>query len=96
MTIMTCLKFHFNWLMLTLIFGIQAFGTPRRVWRTTKKAGPYRVGSFRKAQTPFQITSMMLKICFEIFCEQYFNFVEIYGTAVRICKPIEQSEKTFR
>ena len=33
---MTHAKFHFNRLMLTLIFGIRA-------WRTTEKAGPDRV-----------------------------------------------------
>ena len=37
MTIMTHAKFHFNWLMLTLIFGIWASE------RTTEKAGPDRV-----------------------------------------------------
>ena len=34
--IMAHAKFHFNRLMLTLIFGIRA-------WRTTEKAGPDRV-----------------------------------------------------
>ena len=33
MDIMTHAKFHFNQLMLTMIFGIRA-------WRMTKKAGP--------------------------------------------------------
>ena len=43
MTIMTHAKFHFNRLMLTLIFGIWASETPPRAWRTTEKAGPDRV-----------------------------------------------------
>ena len=42
MAIMTHIKFHFNWLMLTLIFGIWA-SEPPRAWRTTEKAGPDRV-----------------------------------------------------
>ena len=44
MDIMTQAKFHFNRLMLTLIFGIRASGAPLpRAWRTTEKAGPDRV-----------------------------------------------------
>ena len=43
MAIMTHAKFHLNWLMLTLIFGIWASEPPRRAWRTTEKAGPDRV-----------------------------------------------------
>ena len=42
MDIMAHAKFYFNWLMLTLIFGIQA-SEPPRAWRTTEKAGPDRV-----------------------------------------------------
>ena len=42
MAIMTHTKFDFNWLMLTLIFGIWA-SEPPRAWRTTEKAGPDRV-----------------------------------------------------
>ena len=42
MAIMTHAKFHFNWLMLTLIFGIWASEPPRAL-RTTEKAGPDRV-----------------------------------------------------
>ena len=42
MAIMIHAKFHFNWLMLTLIFGIWA-SEPPRAWRTTEKAGPDRV-----------------------------------------------------
>ena len=42
MAIMTHAKLHFNWLMLTLIFGIWA-SEPPRAWRTTEKAGPDRV-----------------------------------------------------
>ena len=38
MDIMTHAKFHFNLLMLTLIFGIRA-------WQTTEKAGSDRVNS---------------------------------------------------
>ena len=44
MAIMTHAKFHFNWLMLTLIFGIWASESPR-AWQTTEKAGPVRVKS---------------------------------------------------
>ena len=44
MAIMTHAKFHFNWSMLTLIFGIWA-SEPPRAWRTTEKAGPDRVKS---------------------------------------------------
>ena len=48
MAIMIHAKFHFNWLMLTLIFGIWA-SEPPRAWRTTEKAGPDRVkGPFNK------------------------------------------------
>ena len=44
MDIMTHAKFHFNRLMLTLIFGIQASEPPPpRAWRTTEKAGLDRV-----------------------------------------------------
>ena len=42
MDIMTHTKFHFNRMMLTLIFGIRA-SEPPRAWRTTDKAGPDRV-----------------------------------------------------
>ena len=45
MTVMTHAKFHFNWLMLTLIFGIWA-SEPPRAWRTTEKARPDRVKKF--------------------------------------------------
>ena len=42
MDIMTHAKFHLNWLMLTLIFGIWAFEPPR-AGRMTEKARPDRV-----------------------------------------------------
>ena len=42
MDIMTHAKFHFNRLMLTLIFGIWTSKSPPRTWRTTEKAGPDR------------------------------------------------------
>ena len=42
MAIITHAKFNFNWLMLTLIFGIWA-SVPPRAWRTTEKAGTDRV-----------------------------------------------------
>ena len=48
MAIMTYAKFNFNWLMLTLIFGIWA-SEPPRAWRTTEKAGPDRVNPFLPA-----------------------------------------------
>ena len=38
-------KFHFNWLILTLIFGIwasESSPSPSQAWRTTEKAGPDR------------------------------------------------------
>ena len=41
MAIMTHAKFHFNRLMLTLIFGIWA-SEPSRAWQTAEKAGPDR------------------------------------------------------
>ena len=42
MAIMIHAKFHFNWLMLTLIFGIWASEPPPPpAWRTTEKAGLY-------------------------------------------------------
>ena len=47
MAIMTHAKFHFNRLMLTLIFGIWA-SEPPRAWRTTEKAGPDRVNGGAK------------------------------------------------
>ena len=40
MGIMTHAKFHFNQLILTLIFGIRASDPPPRAWGTTEKAGP--------------------------------------------------------
>ena len=43
MGIMTHAKFHFNRLMLTLIFGIRA---SEPAWRTTEKAEPDRVKIF--------------------------------------------------
>ena len=43
MGIMTRAKFHFNRLMLTLIFGVWASELPPRAWRATEKAGPDRV-----------------------------------------------------
>ena len=43
--IMTHAKFNFNQLMLTLIFGIQA-------WRTTEKAEPDRVNDFGQTFNP--------------------------------------------
>ena len=45
MAIMTHAKFHFNWLMLTSIFGIWASEPPPPAWRTTEKAGPDRVNA---------------------------------------------------
>ena len=44
MAIMIHAKFHFNWLMLTLIFGIWA-SEPPWAWQTTEKAGPDRVNN---------------------------------------------------
>ena len=41
MDIRTHAKFHFNQLILTLIFGIRA-SDPPRAWRTTEKARPDR------------------------------------------------------
>ena len=43
MAIMTPAKFHFNRLMLTLIFGIRASEPPPPGLGTTEKAGPDRV-----------------------------------------------------
>ena len=47
MVIMTHAKFHFNRLMLTLIFGIWVSEPPSRSWRTTENAGPDRVNFTR-------------------------------------------------
>ena len=58
MAIMTHAKFHFNWLMLTLIFGIWA-SEPPWAWRTTEKAGPDRVKSksiIKHNKNSFKIT----------------------------------------
>ena len=43
MAIITPAKFHFNRLMLTLIFGIRASEPAPPAWRTTEKARPDRV-----------------------------------------------------
>ena len=44
MATMTHAKFHFNWLMVTLIFGIWASEPPpSQARRTTEKAGPGRI-----------------------------------------------------
>ena len=45
MDIMTRAKFHFNQMMLTLIFGVWASEPPPppQAWRATEKAGPDRV-----------------------------------------------------
>ena len=48
MAMMTHAKSHFNWLMLTLIFGIWA-SEPPRAWRTTEKAGPDRVNDLKES-----------------------------------------------
>ena len=53
MDIMTHAKFHFNRLMLTLIFGIRA-SEPLWAWQTTEKARPDRVkrcGSYMRVFT---------------------------------------------
>ena len=59
MDMMIHAKFHFNWLMLTLIFGIRASEPPPPpgAWRTTEKAGPDRVN----------LTSSTTFIILEIF-----------------------------
>ena len=43
MDIMTRAKFHFNRLVLTLIFGVWASEPPPQAWRAPEKAGPDRV-----------------------------------------------------
>ena len=48
MAIMIHAKFHFNRLMLILIFGIRA-------WRTTEKAGPDRVNN-KEISADFALT----------------------------------------
>ena len=43
MAVITQVKFHFNQLMVTLIFGIWASESsppPARAWQTTEKVGP--------------------------------------------------------
>ena len=54
---MTHAKFDFNWLMLTLIFGIWA-SEPPRAWRTTEKAGPDRVKCVPVFLSKLQFTSV--------------------------------------
>ena len=50
MAILNQARFHFNWLMAILIFGIRASEPPppppSKAWRTTEKAGPDRVRLF--------------------------------------------------
>ena len=58
MDIMIHAKFHFNRLMLTLIFGIRAFEPPPRARRTTEKAGPDRV----KSKTSLFLSNLLLII----------------------------------
>ena len=57
MAIMTHAKFHFNQLMLTLIFGITASEPPPRAWRTTEKAGPDRVNQYSEKNSIVAVTS---------------------------------------
>ena len=56
MSVMIPAKFHFNRLMLTLIFGIRASVPPPPPWarQTTEKAGPDRV---KLKQVPKQVPS---------------------------------------
>ena len=65
MDIMTHAKFHFNRLMLTLIFDIRA-SEPPRAWRTTEKAGPGRVNCFTS-------TVIVMGLIHQIY-----NFVELF------------------
>ena len=59
---MTHTKFHFSWLMLTLLFGIWA-SEPPRAWRMTEKAGPDRVkrvkGSTVKQKLPITLDILL-------------------------------------
>ena len=55
MAIMIHAKFHFNWLMLTLIFSIWA-------WRSTEKAGPDRVKFEFFYYFDFQVRKTYIKI----------------------------------
>ena len=72
MAIMIHAKFHFNWLMLTLIFGIWA-SEPPQAWRTTEKAGPDRVkSSCRLAQLFLVISAVILREKREIVGENFF------------------------
>ena len=67
--IMTHAKFHFNRLMLTLIFGIRASEPSPPAWRTTEKAGPDRV----KFPTNLSPTSDVIIFCFSIFVRMLFE-----------------------
>ena len=70
MAIMTHAKFHFNWLMLTSIFGIWASEPPHPwAWRTTEKAGPDRVKHF---------------FCYKLVGYIYLTLVTIFAEDVRI------------
>ena len=65
MGIMTHAKFHFNRLILTLVFGIRA-SEPPRAWRTTKKAGHDRVNiDFSQEIFAIDMLSEGFKIIFE-------------------------------
>ena len=57
---MTHAKFHFNWLMLTSIFGIWASEPPPRAWRTTEKAGPDRVNCL-----PVSVSVILFCFCWQ-------------------------------
>ena len=69
MGIMIHAKFHFNWLMLTLIFGIWASEPPPRAWRTTEKAGPDRVNTdiYSQAFAIYQGKFAWCKLDVELF-----------------------------
>ena len=59
MALMTHAKFHFNWLMLTSIFGIWA-SEPPWAWRTTEKAGPDRVKLCQVARRKVSMSRIIL------------------------------------
>ena len=73
--ITTHAKFHFNWLMLTLIFGIWA-SEPPRAWRTTERAGPDGV-KYRGISTFFDN--------FLLLCLLFYSFRSKFQGRTNIC-----------
>ena len=81
MAVITHAKFHFNWLMLTLIFSIWA-SEPPRAWRTTEKARPDRVKGLGGGDCACLLTGqtsnfLLFKYSIIIFCISFLAYVHI-------------------